>query len=79
MPRAEGTIIGSFPQNKQTIGNFAAGVPVSEDALLIFVGTLLGNPDFTRRHKAACVAWCYAGVVLSDLVSLAKMKKMLTL
>lgn len=46
-----------------------AGVPVSEDVLLIFVGTLLGRPDFTVRHKVACVAWCYTGVVLSDYVS----------
>lgn len=43
-------------------------MPVSEDVLMIFVGTLLGSPDLTTRHKLACVVWCYAGVVMSDLV-----------
>ena len=50
---------------------------MSEDVLLIFVGTLLGNPEnpeFTTVHKVACVAWCYAGVVLSDMVSLVRTK-----
>lgn len=38
--------------------------------MLIFVGTLLGSAEFSTRHKVACVAWCYAGVVISDLVRL---------
>lgn len=46
-----------------------AGVPVSEDVLLIYVGTLLGSSDLTVCHKVASVAWCYVGVVLSDCVS----------
>lgn len=45
------------------------GVPVSEDVMVIFVGTLLSSTEFPIRHKVACVAWCYVGVVLSDLVS----------
>ncbi|CAM9458866.1 unnamed protein product, partial [Discosporangium mesarthrocarpum] len=45
------------------------GVPVSEDALVIFVGTLLTRSDFTRSRKLSLLLWVYAGVVLSDLVT----------
>ena len=48
---------------------------MSEDVLLIFVGTMLGNAEFTTSHKVACVAWCYAGVVVSDLVSAVSIKR----
>lgn len=43
---------------------------MSEDVLIIFVGTWLGSKDITLAHKLASIAWCYAGVVLSDYVSL---------
>lgn len=46
------------------------GVPVSEDVLLIFLGTTLGSTDIALSHKLASVAWCYAGVVASDYVRL---------
>ncbi|CAM9508116.1 unnamed protein product [Choristocarpus tenellus] len=45
------------------------GVPVSEDALVIFVGTLLTQPNFSVARKVSLLAWVYSGVVMSDMVT----------
>jgi len=44
------------------------GIPVSEDALCIFVGTLLPQPSSWSK-RVATVATLYAGVTVSDMLT----------
>ena len=46
------------------------GVPLSEDALVTWIGAKLAVGSFaTLQNKAAVLAWVFSGVVLSDMVT----------